>query len=237
MSMGTALQDLCWMALAGLLLPALMVAGEGEKPDLVPLPLELPKPRFESFFANPRAFDLAPWHGNKPILVPQGVKNVALNKPVTSSNLHPKAGELKQVTDGKKEIEEGNLVELGSGAQWVQVDLQNIFAIHAIVVWHRKDREQAHVYHDVVVQIADDADFTVNVRTVYNNDRDNSLGLGVGTQKEYMEFNEGLAIEVHGEKARYMRCYSNGSTCISDSQLPACGNDYREVEVWGLPAK
>ena len=44
--------------------------------------------------------------------------------------------------------------------------------IYAIVIWlfHKEPR----VYFDVVVQVADDPDFITNVRTLFNNDIDNS---------------------------------------------------------------
>jgi hypothetical protein len=80
------------------------------------------------------------------------------------------------------------------------------------------------------VQVADDADFTQNVRALYNNDYDNSAGLGVGNDKEYFENYEGRLIDAKGAKGRYVRLYSNGSTY---SAL----NRYTEVEVYGLPAK
>ena len=58
---------------------------------------------------------------------------------------------------------------------------------------------------DVAAQIADDADFTQNVRTLFNNDRANDLGLGVGANREGSETNEGRLIEAKGAKARYVR--------------------------------
>ena len=88
----------------------------------------------------------------------------------------------------------------------------------------------ARVYHDVVVQVADDADFLENVRTLLNNDHDNSAGLGVGNDKEYWETFEGKLIEAKGAVARYVRLYSKGST--GDDM-----NHYTEVEVFGVPAK
>ena len=112
--------------------------------------------------------------------------------------------------------------------QWVQIDLKNKYAIQAIVVWHY--HSNARVYHDVVVQAADDADFITNVRTIYNNDHDNSAGLGLGTAKEYWETYEGRLLDAKGVKARYVRLYSNGST--EDDQ-----NHYTEVDVYGTPAK
>jgi len=84
------------------------------------------------------------------------------------------------------------------------------------------------VYHDVVVQVADDPDFTQDVKTVYNNDYDNSSGLGVGTDKEYFETYEGRLIDAKGVEGRYVRTYSRGSTY---SAL----NRQTEIEVWGKP--
>ena len=51
----------------------------------------------------------------------KGVKNVALGKPVTSS-VPPRAGQLSQITDGKKEATDDDAVEFKKGPQWVQVD-------------------------------------------------------------------------------------------------------------------
>jgi hypothetical protein len=87
----------------------------------------------------------------------------------------------------------------------------------------------ARVYHDVVVRVADDPDFIENVRTVFNNDHDNSSGLGVGNDKEYWETYEGKLIDAQGVVARYVRLYSKGNT--ADDQ-----NHYTEVEVYGSVA-
>jgi hypothetical protein len=81
-----------------------------------------------------------------------------------------------------------------------------------------------------VVQVADDADFITNVRTLFNNDIDNSAGLGVGKDKHYTETNEGKLIDARGVKARYVRLYSRGNT--SDDL-----NHYIEVAVYATPAK
>jgi len=74
--------------------------------------------------------------------------------------------------------------------------------------------------------VADDADFNVNVRTLFNNDHDNSAGLGIGKDKEYIETYMGKLVDAKGVKARYIRLYSNGST---GSDM----NHYIEVEVFG----
>ena len=208
--------------------PEVKKGGEGK---LVPLDLKLPRPAFKGTPTNvPAGTNLEPPRkGPRPaLLVAPGTKNVALGKPVTSSDTEPIIGTVKLVTDGDKEAKEGNYVELGPGRQYVQIDLKDKYAIYAILVWHY--HANARVYHDVVVQVADDPDFIENVRTLFNNDHDNSAGLGLGHDKEYWETFEGKLIDAQGTVARYVRLYSKGGT--ADDQ-----NHYTEVEVYGLPVK
>jgi len=80
------------------------------------------------------------------------------------------------------------------------------------------------------VQTADDKDFTTNVKTLFNNDDDNSAGLGVGKDLLYIETSEGKLVDAKGVKGRYVRCYSNGN---NNNDL----NHWIELEVWGRPAK
>lgn len=205
----------------------------GKKGDekLVPIELKLPKPAFKGTPTQvPAGTNLeAPRKGPRsPVMAPPGVKNVAADKPVTSSDTSPIIGSMKLVTDGDKEAHEGSYVELGPRLQWVQIDLKDKVAIYALLFWHY--HANARVYHDVVVQVADDADFITNVRTLFNNDHDNSSGLGLGSDKEYWETYEGKLIDARGAVARYVRLYSNGST--ADDQ-----NHYIEVEVYGQPTK
>jgi hypothetical protein len=82
------------------------------------------------------------------------------------------------------------------------------------------------VYFDVIVQVSDDPDFTENVRTIFNNDIDNSSGQGIGTDMHYVETAEGKLIDAKGEKARYVRLYSRGN---NSNDL----NHYIEVSVYG----
>ena len=207
---------------------------DAAKPDekgFVAVELKLPKPAFKGTPTQvPPGTNLEPPRKGPrpPLLAPPGTKNVASGKPVTSSDSEPIIGTLKLVTNGNKEATEGSYVELGPKLQWVQIDLKEKYAVYAIIVWHY--HANARVYHDVVVQIADDPDFITNVRTVFNNDHDNTSGLGLGTDKEYWETFEGKLIETKGAVARYVRLYSNGST--ADDQ-----NHYTEVEVYGVPAK
>ncbi|MCR4412660.1 MAG: hypothetical protein NUV77_09575 [Thermoguttaceae bacterium] len=212
-------------AVLGLTAIAACAAGEAT-PGKVPLVLELPKPRFLGTPANLTSPRLEkPRPGRRPDLaVPPGVRNVALRRPVTASDTAPTLGELSQVTDGDKEGVEGSYVEIGPGPQYFQIDLGQRVAIYAIVVWHY--HAQARIYHDVVVQVCSDPTFAKGVHTLFNNDFDNSAGLGVGRDPEYIDTHEGLLIDARGVEARYVRLYSNGNT----------ENDYNhctEVEVYG----
>ena len=198
---------------------------------LEPLPLRLPKPAFKGTPKHipPNSNLEKPRKGRRPpLLAPKGTANIAAAKKVTCSDDDPIIGEAELITDGDKEASEGSYVEFGPGVQYVQIDLDRDFAIHAVVVWHYHG--SARVYHDVIVQVSEDKDFIAGVTTLYNNDHDNSSGLGVGRDKEYWDTYEGRLIDAKGVVGRYVRLYSNGST--SDDQ-----NHYTEVEVFGLPVK
>jgi hypothetical protein len=192
---------------------------------LVPIPLTLPKPMFEG---TPSNIDVA--NLEKPLgkarpafLAPEGVKNVALNKPVTALEPLPIMGELPMIVDGDKEATDASVVELGPFKQWIVIDLEKEHDIYAIVVWHF--HKSPSVYFDVVVQVATDPEF-INAVTVYNNDHDNSLGLGVGTDAHYVETSEGRLIDCKGVKGRYVRLWSQGNNQNDYSH-------YIEVEVFG----
>ena len=201
--------------------------------DLAPLPLVLPQPALKGTPPNLPTNTTAEPLTSKPrpvFFAPKGVVNVALGKPVSASDTNLITGELRQITDGKKGAWEENVVTLRRGLQWVQIDLQGEFNLYAIVLWH--DFSTAVVYRDVIVQVSDDAEFKTGVRTLFNNDRQNSAGFGVGTDREYFDnplTGAGKLIDAKGVRARYVRCYSHGS---SDNAL----NTYIEVEAYGLPA-
>ncbi len=198
--------------------------------DKVPLQLELPKPLFAG---TPRPIQIPnlepPLVGKRPdFMVPAGTALLSKGKPVTGSDTLPTIGELSFVTDGDKSGIDGTIVELGPTPQWVQIDLGAPAKLAAIVIWHF--HSQARVYHGVIVQASDDPAFKKGVVTLFNNDDDNSCGLGKGTDKAYIETNAGKIVDGKGTTARYVRLYSNGNT--SDEL-----NHYCEVEVFGQPAK
>ncbi len=203
---------------------------------LAPLEIKLPRPLFQGTPKNIKPSPTMEKYSEKPrppFLAPPGCTNLSLNKKVTSSDMAPVVGELNLVTDGDKEGSDGSFVELGPGTQWVQIDLGAPAEIYAFVVWHY--HAEGRVYHDVVVQVANDPDFIENVKTVYNNDFDNSSGLGLGKNLEYIDDYRGKLLDARNEKGepvkgRYVRLYSKGNT--SNDM-----NHYVEVDVYGKPGK
>jgi hypothetical protein len=198
------------------------------KVEQSPLPITLPRPVFQGTPQNIPVENLEPALG-KPrpdFLAPTGVTNIAAGILPTSSDDMPIIGELDYITDGDKEGTDGSFVELMYGLQHVTIDLGKPSEIYAILVWHY--HRSPRVYYDVIVQIADDEDFTQNVTTLFNNDSDNSAGLGAGSDLNYVETSEGKLIDAKGHVARFVRLHSNGSH--ENDQ-----NCYVEVEVYGRP--
>ena len=222
------------LALIALAVVHVVVAGEKTPAgNLAPLPLTLPAPTLKGTPPdNPiKGPNIEPLDLDKqrpPFLAPAGAQNVALHKKVTASDPKPGNGEPALVTDGSKEANDDDVLELHKGVQHVQIDLEAPCQIYAIVLW--LDHRYYQIFHDVVVQAADDAAFTRNVRTLFNNDLDNSAGLGAGKDKEYWETKEGKLIDANGATARYVRCTTQGGT---ESGL----NCFTEIEVYALPAK
>jgi hypothetical protein len=208
--------------------PAKAAAGSAE--ERVPIPIKLPKPMFEGTPENLAVPNLMKPLGRPrdPFLAPAGVTNVAKDKPVVSSDMEPVIGEIEQVTDGDKKGADGSYVELGPALQHVTIDLGAPHEVFAVLFWHF--HKTPRVYLDVVVRLADDAAFTKNVRTIFDNDHDDTSGLGAGKDKNYVETAEGKLVDAKGARARYVRLYSNGN---SANEL----NHYVEVEVYGRPAK
>lgn len=200
------------------------IAGVAGAEKMKKLELELPKPLFIGTPKSVNTPNLERKSVVPEIMIPEGTTNLAANKKVTSSDDFPVIGELEYLTDGDKDGSDGSYVELGPNVQWVQVDLGAQKSIYAVALWH--DHGQASVYRDVIVQVADNAGFTENIQPIYNNDHDNSAGLGIGKGKEYIETNKGKLIDAKGVKGQFIRFYSNGST---GSDM----NRYIEVEVYG----
>src|SRR6185436_13631562 len=214
----------------GLIAVSVLVAGALQlraADDLVPLNLKLPA---EAFKGTPKDIKTNAYTEPYPdkqrpaMMVPSGLKNLTKGAKTTTSDKNATQEMLEKITDGDKEASDQSIIFLRKGTQYVQLDLGSPQEIFAIVLWHAHN--SAKVYHDIIVQLADDADFKENSRTIFNNDQDNSSALGAGTDREYFETHEGKLINTKGVKGRYLRFYSKGST---ESAL----NEYTEVEVYG----
>lgn len=163
-------------------------------------------------------------------MVPPGTVNLARGSPVTSSMEDiPIIGELSQIVDGVKKSGEFDYVEMDPGLQWVQIDLGAIRTVYCIVVWHYY--KNPVIYNDVIVQIADNESFTENVQTVFNNDHDNSAGIGKGTDTAYFARWWGELVDTRGAgkqgtQTRYVRVFSNGGCGGEESR-------FVEIAVYG----
>jgi len=208
--------------------PAVFTATD-EAQEKVRIEISQPKPALRGMPYNPRSsFNLERLRDGQPypaILVPPGCDVLlSLNCEVTSSDPDPIIGELSYITDGNKEWSASSYVELGAGTQWVQIDLGEEREIYGACVWHYY--YVPRVYRDVICQISNDPDFVDGVVTVFNNDHDNSSGLGIGKDKEYFETPEGRPFPINAVKGRYVRFYSRGS---NDNEM----NHYIEIEIYG----
>ena len=217
-------------ALAGALILAMSAPAATQAPaaagqKLAPLPLVLPQPVFEGTPQNLKVPNLEKprYKARAPFLAPEGVKNVARRKPVVGSDMKPIVGDLAMITDGERSGRRPRTSWSSlPGKHQITVDLgaPTIFTRCSSGTYHTTPR----VYFDVVLQVADDAGFTKNVRTVLNNDHDNTAGLGAGQDKNYVETSEGRLVDAKGAVARYVRLYSNGNNA---NDL----NGYVEVEA------
>ena len=210
------------------LLTILQNAQAAENRALEPLRLALPGPTMKGTPTDlPSGPNIEPL-SDKPRptpAVPPGVTNIAAGRPIKSS-VSPFTGELLQITDGLKEAADEDAVELKKGRQWIQVDLGRARTIHAVAMWH--DHRYFQIMHDVIVQVSDDPEFKAGVTTLFNNDTDDSSGLGAGKDREYFETRYGRAVDGRGIRARYVRSYTSGGSL---SVL----NCWQELEVYALP--
>jgi len=189
------------------------------------LEFELPEPYYGGTvisYWSPK-LEATVYKDRKPYFAPKGTTVVSRGKAVTASTA-PTVGELTEIVDGDKEFGKTSLVELPAGTQWVQIDLGATCDLYAILLWHF--HEGARVYFDVIGQVSDDPEFKTGVSTIFNNDFDNSSGLGQGEDNEYIDNSDGRLIDAKGFKGRYIRFYSRGN---SDNDF----NNYVEIEVWG----
>ena len=118
-----------------------------------------------------------------------GMKNLAQGITPTTNGASDSASNIERATDG--DLSDNKAWTLGNGLKYAQLDLGDSQRVDSLRVWrHHEDYGDNLVrrrYHDVVFQLSDDPTFASGVTTVFNNDLDNSAGLGRGTDGEYDE--------------------------------------------------
>ncbi|SFA82425.1 Fibronectin type III domain-containing protein [Cohnella sp. OV330] len=167
------------------------------------------------------------------------VANIALAKPVTTSGaVNPSGQPISGLTDGVKTRDAYSLYSVADGPKWAQLDLGKTYDIARLNI--RNDwgaSADAYRYaRDVVVQLSNDASFASGVVTVFNNDGDNSSGLGAGTDAEYMEPADGSGKDIvlaDTVGARYVRYWANGHVRVNGSVNTV--DTPVEIEVYADP--
>ena len=202
------------------------VAGRGGAGEVTVIRPEMPKPMF---VGSGPSRDYAPPNleksNDRPVLevsIPRRVSLLSKGVQVTSSDPAP-LGDLGLITDGEKTGDDGYYVDILPGSQWVQLDLGETREIWLLWLW--MFHKQAVIYKDVIIEVANDPDFS-DARIIFNNDHDNTANMGAGTNESWIETNHGHAIRANGVRGRYVRLYSNGRS-IDDT------NQWIEVEVYG----
>ncbi len=147
--------------------------------------------------------------------------NLATGKSITSSKTFTN---ISRITDGNLSTYNYADSSPNAGLQWVQIDLGSSQNVNNIKLWHYY--ASSRKYRDVIVQLSNDPTFKTGITTVYNNDTNNSAGLGIGTDSEYAETSSGKSISFNEINARYARFYSNGSNANKY-------NHYVEIEIYG----
>ena len=212
-----------------LVMSALALAAVAAFAEKVAIKFELPPPHSSGTPKEIKSDNLEPDPGpgklRAPIMVePEFTKKLTTENTKVTTSEEAVTGDNDYVVDGDKTPDATSMLQLPGGLQWVQLDLGAEHTIAAVCVWH--DQGDERVYKDVIVQISNDANFVDGVKTIFNNDHDNTAKLGAGKDKEYRERNDGRPMDAKLTKGRYVRCYSNGST-----SEPV--NNYIEIEVFG----
>ncbi len=122
-------------------------------------------------------------------------ENVAFEMSVTGSGGIGQ-GAYELLTDGKTESDP----YLG-GPTWVQVDLEDVYVIDTIKLWHYY--ADGRTYHDNKVTLSDTGNFFGEEVVVFDTNADD---------EEYPETAEGKAIVFEPVEAQYIRAWVGGST-------------------------
>jgi hypothetical protein len=164
--------------------------------------------------------------------------NVARGKEVTSNGTATAGTSLANVTDGVLGRTNYALISTADGPKYVQIDLGEEWEIAEVRLINDWGSSSAtyRTGNDYVLQLSNDPDFLTGVTTIFNNDADNTLGLGAGTDPEYVEYGDGGGRTIALEDtvwARYVRFWGNGHTRVNGEVHQV--NTPVEIEVYADP--
>ncbi len=154
---------------------------------------------------------------------------------ITTNGIAAQNGKrLSILTDGVRTDTEYALISTGSVAKYVQLNLGESHSITKLNILNDYNPSAPRIGKDIIVQLSNDPTFATGVTTVYNNDGDNSVGLGAGGDSEYTEpiNGSGLTIALGSPvNAQYVRYWANGHTRTQTSAYNTV-NTPVEVEVY-----
>lgn len=155
-------------------------------------------------------------------------ENVALRKPVyltvPGESFNGSGSTISVINDGLSDPY-GAFATLSGTTGFAVIDFKDKYLVDKVITnaWH--DWE----FSDVVIQLANDEQFTEGVYTVFNNDVDNSLGLGFGTDGPYKEKGGsiGHVFEFEPVEARYIRFTNKSIKPASEAR-----SIFEEIQVF-----
>ena len=176
-----------------------------------------------------------PGHGPPPVLVPVGSDtNLALGRPVRSSTTFPLIGSLEIITNGNIGHGYDNLVEIGPDHAWIEIDLGAEYRVDGLHIFRFTDHTSA-AYRATVIEIDTQPhpgipptgpDTASTAVVVHNSDDLNSIGLGTGNHRAYVEPHYGHYMRIKPVVGRYVRIHTHGNACDPLTR-------YREIKVYG----
>lgn len=129
----------------------------------------------------------------------------------TSSTSSAVAGELAKITNG----DNNSWCDLGgSGPHEVTVDLGVVKTLRQIKVWGLF--HNTRMYSDRIVRISENGS---DWYTIFNNDSDNSAGVGIGTHSEYIETQDGKVFTIPDINAQYIQVWSGDDNLGGNATL------------------
>lgn len=147
--------------------------------------------------------------------------------------------------DGNKGTTD-NFGEFGSNdkadSSYLQVDLGAVYELTDVNLWRYWNGGKREYKNTVIVASEDEKFDKDNDTVIFNADKDNKHGFGVGDGEPYKESKDGKKFPVTpGTRARYVRVYMCGNTDVNNQGNPTTGNTNHivELEVMGknLPSK